>query len=349
MLIPNTRTPWRPPSGEVKWSWEVSGGWLPADIGGNEPVIRWMNVGSASLSEPFFQGSVGRLRGEGSNELETELLALGSGTAHLPQVAPAGIVFNMSRCGSTLIINSLRRAENVVALSEAQPVERIIGWTASRSAYWVKTAGALLTPLTTVFAHHQGEPAKNVVIKTATGAIAALRSLRKWWPDVPCVVLTRNPVEILVSNVQKPPQWLRAAYDDNKIDDLFGGLFGRPPENVMASGITEICAWAIDRYCAEALGALDNGCRVVDYEDLSIETVVKIAEYFGLTFTSEGLGELQEVFQFDSKRPKRRFNSDRETKQAGATELIRKAADRWPSASYDELRQLSYDGWRGRK
>jgi hypothetical protein len=347
MLIPNTRMPWRPPLPTLNWSGEISNGWLPVDIAGNDPIVRWMNVGSATLSDPFFQSSVARLRGA-SNELETELEVLGGRTAHLSPAAPAGIIFNMSRCGSTLLVNALRRAEGVVGLSEAGPVEHLMGRAASRSTYWARTAGAFLTPLTTVFAHYQGPPAKNVVIKTATGAIAALRAVRSAWPRVPCIVLVRDPIEVLVSNLRQPPPWLSVAYNNSRVENLFDGLFGSPPANILTltSGTTDLCAWAIGRYCAEALPALDDACRVVDYEDLNAEAVVGIAKFFGLRFSPEGLADLDEIFRVDAKRPRQAFESDRERKHAEATESVRKAADQWVGASYGELRQRSYQGWR---
>lgn len=345
MLIRNSRPSCRPPLPELKWSEEIPSGWLPVDIGGSDPVIRWMNVGTAGLSEPFFHVSVNRLRAA-SAEIETELSVLERGTGHLPPVAPSGIIFNMSRCGSTLLVSALREAENVVVLSEAMPIENTMYWTGSRSTHWARRASALLTPLTTVFSHYQGLPARNLVIKCSVGAIAALREVRKEWPNVPCIVPIRDPIEVLASNLQLPPQWLQSAYNNNRADEVFSGLFGAPPANVMASGITDLCAWVIGRYCAESLSALDDKCRVVDYEDLTPETAMGIAEFFGLSFSPEGLGRLQKSFRVNAKKPGQPFSSDGEAKRSAATEGVRKAARRWVSDSYQELRRRAYRPWR---
>jgi hypothetical protein len=303
-----------------------------------------MNVGSATFLEPFFHGSVGSLRGS-SDELETDLAVLRSASTRLAPVLPAGVIFNMSRCGSTLLLNLLKRADNVVGLSEAQPFERMMYLAASRSVYWAKTCGALLTPLTTIFAHYQGPPPKRVVLKCAMGGIATLKAVRAFWPDVPCVVLIRNPTEVLVSNVQKPPRWLREAYDDNRTDGLFGGMFGPPPDDILASGIVDLSAWAVGRYCAEALAVLDDGCRVVDYEDLTEGTAIGIAEYFGLSFSAQELHHVRELLRLDAKTPWRAFDADSQKKRSEVNEIIRTAATRFVEDHYSELRRRSYRGW----
>jgi hypothetical protein len=305
-----------------------------------------MKVGSAALSEPLFQGSIGRLRGN-CPELETELRVLERGTTHMPPVVPAGIIFNMSRCGSTLLVNALRTADGVVGLSEAGPIEEVMGAAASGSNFWKRRATVLLTAVTSVFSHYQGAPAKKVIIKCATGTIATLTAVREVWPTVPCVVLIRNPIEVLMSNLQKPPRWLASAYDDNRVEGLFGGLLGTPSAAAMASR-ADLCGWGIGRYCAEALSVMDDACRVVDYSDLNPETTIKIASFFGLTFSPAGLQCLRDAFLMDAKNTRRAFASDVESKRRDASGHIRKAADCWVSAAYHQLDELRYESWRVR-
>ena len=347
MIIQKVRPPLRLPLPDLNWSalTEIPEGWLPVEIVVDQAIIRWMKVGSAALSEPFYLSSVGRLRGE-SAELETDFSVLRNLSAHLPRVAPAGIIFNMSRCGSTLLVNALRKAQNVVGLSEAGPMEDMIELVASKSNYWASQAKGALSPLTAVFSCYQGSPAKSVVIKCAPGAVAALPLLRRLWPDVPCIILIRNPVEVLVSNLEEPPYWLSTAYDDSRGDHLFGGLFGTPPTEAMNLGPADLCAWAIGRYCDESLRVVDDKCRVVAYEDLTPDTVMDIALFFGLRFSSEGLQNFRESFRRHAKYPRRTFENDSESKRAQASEYLMKASDRWVGTSYNELRQKAYREWR---
>src|SRR5271170_2236904 len=104
MLILNSRFPVRSLQQQSNWTSErIAPGWIPIDIDGLRPVVRWMNVGKTSLSAPTFEGSVAILRRDNRPELETGHSLLASGTMHLPEVEPAGIIFHMTRCGSTLL------------------------------------------------------------------------------------------------------------------------------------------------------------------------------------------------------------------------------------------------------
>jgi hypothetical protein len=314
MLIPNARLFGAPPTPGVGWSEQIRPGWLPIEIAGMEPVVRWMKVNSFQLSDPFFSTSVERLRvgPHSARELETRLNVFVHGTAHLVPVAPAGVILHMSRCGSTLLANALRSAVRVVAVSEAASIEMMMSLASSASTYWSKMCTGLLEPLTTVFAHYLGPPAKNVVIKCSAIAIAHFEAIRRAWPTVPCIILIRNPVEVLVSNLERPGRWVQAygAANDGS------GMFGTPPASVLASGRAELPAWVIGRFCNAALAVMDERCRVINYEDLNPKSVAGIAEFFGLEFTSEGLRDFQGAFHVDAKRVDRIFKPDQQTKQS---------------------------------
>jgi hypothetical protein len=195
-----------------------------------------MKVGSATLSDPFYHESIYalRVRGRESAEFETHLSILETGAAGLARVVPAGIIFHMSRCGSTLLLNALRTADSVVALSEPAPADRAMAMAAARSTHWARLGTALLTPLISVFAHYQG-PARSVIVKCSSLSTFSLRAVRTVWPDVPCIFLIRNPVEVVVSNWLRPPRWLS---DWSKQPEKF--WLGSPPPEVKAAGGVEL-------------------------------------------------------------------------------------------------------------
>jgi len=128
----------------------VPEGWLPVEISERYAIVRWMRLGAEPLVEPFFSHVVERLRirNPPAVEFETDLFALSGVQAHLPPVAPRAIIFHMSRCGSTLMLNALRAAgARVVAPGEPQPVERAMrmaggGWNPAQAG-----AGTFLGPL----------------------------------------------------------------------------------------------------------------------------------------------------------------------------------------------------------
>ena len=109
------------------WSDGVPQGWLPVGIG---QCLRWMQVDGAPLTEPFFGRSVDVMRAKTPprTERETEFSVLRRVTDYLPAKVPAGVVFHMSRCGSTLVMNGLRWAETAFSLAEDPLFGRVMQW-----------------------------------------------------------------------------------------------------------------------------------------------------------------------------------------------------------------------------
>jgi hypothetical protein len=97
----------------------------------------------------------------------------------------------------------------------------------------------------------------------------------------------------------------------------------------------------IGRFCAEALKALDDGCRVIDYANLTVDTIFAVASYFGLQFSHEGKKRLNEVMTVDSKRPANTFEDDSERKRSSATPVMINGASRWVDSLYQQLLALS--------
>jgi hypothetical protein len=163
--------------------------------------------------------------------------------------------------------------------------------------------------------------------------MAYLRALRRVWPHVPCILLIREPVEVLVSLLQKPPEWMPSWYARSG-----NQRFGDPPRDVRSRGPAECCAWLTGRLCAEGLAMLDESCRIVDYRDLTPEVVLHIGRFFGLQVSSEVESQLGAAFGVHGKRPHQRFTSDSDAKRLEATQAIRDAADEWAKGPYEALR-----------
>jgi hypothetical protein len=212
------------------WPTGVPRGWLPVGI--SDRAVRWMHFGSSGLDEPFFHLSVHRMRTCASTvaEVDTSLEELSEGCSRFPIATPAGIILHISRCGSTLVLNGLKKADSVIGISEAQPVEQLLSRKhVSVSDYWQRKQRQTLTALVSIFARHQGESAK-VLIKGGCTGIIELAYIRSVWPSVPCIIITRNPIEVVVSNLKKPPGWMVGVPEGHPLP------FGPPPSEVNNNG-----------------------------------------------------------------------------------------------------------------
>jgi hypothetical protein len=321
-------------------------GWLPVSIGLDSPsgqrLVRWMEFGSAKLSEPFFEQTVERLRRAEPPAAETQsglekLLDLG-----LSPVTPAGFIFHVSRCGSTLIANALKTADRTVVVSEAPPLSILLHPDAesfSTLGTWDQNRRALFHSLTWLFAHYRtGEP-ERLVIKFPSWNLLYWSVVRTYWPAVPCVVVIRDPVEVMIANLEGGG-WMEWKKSPELASRLFGwGNLTRPVEEMSNE---EYGARVLRSFYNCASEMAGQGCRILDYQDIDAEQVRSIAAVFGLDLPGAD-NRLEEIFKVYSKDPSgsQPFQADGLRKQKRATGLVRSAAYQWASGAYRNLRRAN--------
>jgi len=314
---------------------QVPIGWLPVGFDVESSSVRWMLVGDADFPYAMFDQSISALRANlpPPRELETDLSIL-TETVTANARSPSGVIVHMSRCGSTLLLTGLGCARGVLAVGEANMIDEALTRMAFRSQYWAAMCLKIARRTVELLASYRGEAEGRLVIKCGLSGMADLQQIRAAWPTVPCLVLIRDPIEVLVSNLQRPPLWMtRWRRDPGSYS------FGIPPQPVLAGGDEESFAWLIGRLCIQAFGALDKECFVLDYADLCPTAVSRVASIFDLSFSNEGMTRMTDTFRFHGRYPNRPYRADGETKRNAATEVIRAAVERWAQEPYEYLAQ----------
>ena len=145
-----------------------------------DSAVRWMRGGSVSFVEPFFSETIDGLRSQTppALEFETDVDDLVMAVGHIRAVEPAGFIFHMSRCGSTLTLNALKAADQVVGLSEAQPFPRSLELGINSSVYWASVGGELIRSLAAIFGNYRDNDTEQVVVKRNVVAVRSLRLIR---------------------------------------------------------------------------------------------------------------------------------------------------------------------------
>lgn len=304
--------------------------WLPVDVrfDSSEGTVKWIDFGATGLAAPFFNHTVGRLKSADppAREVTTGVGMLWETAARLPAVTPAGIIFHVSRCGSTFVGNALRTADRVAILSEVCVIGMIsrpgfFHQSAVPQEQWNDVRRQLLDSILRIYGHHEFASDPHVIIKWIPFGILQMDVIRAVWPTVPFAVLIRDPVEVMVSNIARPPEtfvWPSPAG-------------GEPIEEYYARGIGLLYAAALQR--------LDANAMVVDYEHLTLDTILRIATFFGISL-SPGSEALRAVMAAYSKDPSRLrpFSDDRELKRREASDLVRQSAARWAHPPYFALK-----------
>ncbi len=318
-------------------------GWVPVDIRLDprpvvvrEALVRWIEVGSTPLAEPFFDHTVEKLRKEAppAREIDTDLETMQRVAGRVPDVRPAGFIFHLSHCGSTLIANALKTSERAVVVSESRAISNLLRTRLPEERRPQELFSALFSLYAT---YRTGEP-EPLAIKFVSLDILGMKLLRSHWPDVPCVIVIRDPVEVMVTTL-RGKGWM--AFQDHPAlaCELFGWRdLARPVPSMIKE---EFCARVLGSFCSSALAAMDlaktGKCMVVDYLDLDPRRMREIGEFFGMRLPDGGA--VDQVFQTYAKDPEKAiaYRDDRALKQKLATVLVRSAANQFAMDLYGEL------------
>jgi hypothetical protein len=321
-------------------------GWLPIGLtfGQRELYVRWIEFGARRQSAPFVQQSIRELRSlrPPAREQVTDVAALVDYARELPSAMPAGVIFHVSRCGSTFMSNILGSGDGVVSLSEARIVSMLLG---ERPGAPPRPAErelgrrrSLVSAVLNVYAHHATDHAKpTVVIKCNSTNLLHLSLIRALWPSVPFLIMTRDPVEVLVSNLERPGGWVRGRH--LALDRV--SPFGWTGLEMQRMSEEEYCARVIGFLCSAAVPHVGSLCRVIDYERLNLPHVYEVAKFFGIALPSAHVAVVQRAATRYAKDPtgNRAFEHDSARKQQAASPAVRSAVDRWAAESYRTLVQ----------
>jgi hypothetical protein len=324
--------------------------WLPVGFEFNPTAasVKWIDFGSRPISEPFFRQTLLRLESMEPPAAEriTDLSTFLEAASRLEPVAPSGLIFHVSRCGSTFLANALRTAHQVLVLSEPHPIVKFFHpWVFSNSPFpaesWPEQRRRFLSAISSIYAHHAQACLSKVVIKCAAVDILHIPLIRSVWPNTPCMVVIRDPLEVMVSNLAKPAPWLKS----QSRPAVARRIFGWPETESQSMSPEEFCARGIGRFCESASRVIGDKCHIIDYSDMNITNIYKIADFFGLGMPAPYSPAVKHVIDTWAKDPEgaRAFEDDHNRKQSEATESIREAAQRWAQESYELLKSM--DRW----
>jgi hypothetical protein len=311
-------------------------GWLPARSipGGLEPAFDWLWFGPDKLTAPFHEDDVRRASALPLNSLVRTRLSLGAmvaGAEDAKSPPLRGLIFHMSRCGSTLLVKMLGACPETAVTSEPEPLDAVLRWIAA-AAPGEEIAGLAIRAMIAALGRQGGGTALAHVIKLEVWHSLFLSELRAALPEVNWVFLHRDPVEVLVSQMAMPSiHIVQGALDDARL-----GIDGEAAESHMA-----YAAQVLGRCTAAAAdGFALGGGLVLAYAELRRGGAEAAVRHFGLPLDEAARATLAAAGSTDAKSPGQPFVDDRARKRAEASDELRAAAAEWMAPAYDRVVQL---------
>jgi hypothetical protein len=221
----------------------------------------------------------------------------------------SGLVFHMSRCGSTLLARILGAPLNHLVVSEPEPLDAVIQWAEIADVPYPRKLLAIRA-IVAALARQRDPTWHRFFVKLDSWHILSHRLLRDAFPDVPWVFLHRDPVEVLVSLGKKPGIQSVPGMLPEKLIGI---------DNAMAIPHDEYCAILLACFCEAAIDAhASGGGMFVDYENVKSAAMDLISRHFGFVPDPAEQQAMAAITQVDSKNPLEIFASDSAQKQSRA-------------------------------
>ncbi len=304
-------------------------GWTPFSVtlGGYEEGVRWLELGSRQFDEPFFSDTINAaLRQPGARVLQTPANALEGFAQRSHCLDPCGFIFHMGRTGSTLLAKALKSLPSVLVVSEPPPVNQLIRSVDARN--WETRFRGLIAAL--------GQPRvpaqTRYIVKFTSHCLLSFAAIRRAYPDVPWVFLYREPVEVMVSLLRRPPGWARTSDPA-----AAAALAGVPPQQVAGLKPAEFCGLILGRLMSTALEARPEGGAVINYNQLSPTALKVVAGHFGFEIEAANRDAVAAAFQGHAKDAGQPFVPDSEEKRRQATALLHALCEKWLRPPYEAL------------
>ncbi|MBI1686858.1 aspartyl beta-hydroxylase [Caulobacter hibisci] len=296
-------------------------GWLPIAVRPEEDAVDWAFFGGRRLDEPFFGESVAAVRNAPLNRLlalRTSLSALEG----LDGPSPDGLIFHMSRCGSTLVGRMLGVGATV--LSEAAPIDAVV-----RGDLPDERKIVLLRGVVAALGRARGAGEGRLFLKLDCWHAMAFDLFRQAFPDAPWVHLYRTPDEVLVSHA-------RGVGEQMVPQVVAPSVFGLAEPAVPDVDYRARVLAAIGGAMLDALGR-DGAGLLVNYDALPWAVIERVAPHFGWLPTAMELEAMTAAARLDAKAPGQAFRPDGAAKRAAVDPAIRAASARWLDGLHGRL------------
>jgi len=303
--------------------------WTPVHLGWREgaPVVDWRYTAGIAFDDPFFTESVERCLADPFRLLfhhETGIDAVGRFADRHPGLPPAGFVFHLSRCGSTLVAQMLAAAPQHLVISEASPIDAAIR---SGRTEWLQWLVAAL-------GQRRDARQRRMFVKFDSWSVLGLHLVRTAFPTVPWLFVYRDPVEVLVSHHRRRGAHLIPGA-------LSPALFGLDGTQARELGWADYGARVLAAIAEAALAAAvdDPLATFVNYNQLPSFVLADLPSRWSLPLDRADSDRMAAAARRDAKNPALAFEDDGAAKHREATPEIETAVERHLAPVYRRLEQ----------
>lgn len=313
----------------------LAGHWLPYRYHAKTCSIHWC-LPAGHATEPFQDEAISRYR---QTILVNQFITPKTGLSvvdvqarSVQSITPAGFIFHLSRCGSTLISGCLSELDSTSVFSESPVLTEILLDQTLGEAAQQQYLQQLIDLQASVFPSRP-----HVVIKWNAWDIFRWDLIRAMYPQVPGIFLVRDPVEILASHQRSAGRHMSG-------DPSLAGLHSVFTTTVLAGQDVLDKRIRILHGLLQAMSEKSSNANisVINYQHVCTASLVSILKIFGCAVDRLGFLKIQERMQYHSKNPGQTFIADSVKKQHCFTPEEQERIRTQLTVIYNKLNQLAH-------
>ncbi|MET3029025.1 sulfotransferase family protein [Flavobacterium sp. UW10123] len=176
--------------------------WIPIKLieKENEVYFEWLYLSDIPFAEPFFDETIAKCKSHSYNSKPFKTISTAENlidwSKELDFVELKGLVFHVSRCGSTMLSQSLATSSENIMISEAPIIDQIL----RSDAFDLNIKTILLKSVLRFLGQKRFPEQKNLILKLDAWSIFKASYLRSIFSKLPFALLYRNPDEVLRSH-----------------------------------------------------------------------------------------------------------------------------------------------------
>jgi gluconate kinase len=281
--------------------------WIPYKLieKDNDVYFEWIYLADIKYAEPFFDETISKCKSHAYNSQSFKIVStvenLIDWSKELISTELKSLVFHVSRCGSTMLSQSLATSPENIMISEAPIIDEILRsdtFNSDKKADLLKAVIALL-------GQKRFPEQKNLIIKLDAWHIFNADFLRSIFPEIPFALLYRNPIEVLKSHQKRTGMHMAA-------NVLPSNVFGISAKEIEKISFHQYGALVLEKYFKAFLGfyETDKNVTKLNYNEGMKKVIEKFISFINVNYHHDELEKMYERLNKHSKNENAVFKSD---------------------------------------
>ncbi|RKS92655.1 hypothetical protein BC952_2567 [Flavobacterium limicola] len=281
--------------------------WIPYKLieKDNDVYFEWIYLGDRKYTDPFFDETISKCKSHPYNSKVVRAVStienLLDWSKQLICIELKSLVFHVSRCGSTILSQSLVTSSGNIMISEAPLIDQILRTT----VFDFKQKCVLVEAAIRLLGQKRFLEQKNLIIKLDAWHIFNVAQFRLIFPELPFMLLYREPSEVLKSHQKMIGMHMVPGLIPHSV-------FGFPSLNITEIGYKQYGALVLEKYFQAFLDfyATDQNVLMCNYNDGMQSVIERFISFVVIDYSTDEVSEMFERLKKHSKNQNAVFEGD---------------------------------------